>query len=625
MTSPDLLVPTPHEVRSVASTWRPAVKIRCVASAGAPPVDELALRRVAGELGRFGAELDGDGRGELRLHRLDDATAARLGAEGYELEIGASGVDMAASTTVGCFRACTTLAQWLRLHRDSASGVGGLRVRDRPDFIERGLLLDISRNRVPTLDELEALVDLAAELKLNQLQLYTEHTFAYRGHEDVWRGWSPMTASETEHLATYAAARHVRLVPNQNSFGHMHRWLVHPAYRRLAEVPEGIEHPFSPHKEPFGLAPTTASLEFLRGLYEQLLPLTDAPLFNANLDETLDLGLGRSRGLCEKKGAERVYLDFVRRVHGLVAAHGKRMMMWGDIILKRPELIPELPEDVILLEWGYEAAHPFAEDCARFAAAGRELYVCPGTGSWSTFGGRTENTWANLTSAATHGKAHGATGFLLTDWGDHGHLQPSMVSWPALLAGASVAWNVASGASQDGFRWGDKLDAHVLRDPVGGAGAALLDLGRVQDLTGVRSLNGAPLFYGLMQAHVRPEQRRDVGSDPAALDRALEALDDVLGRWRAAPMARPDRRLLVREGEWVGRALGLGAEVLRARLDIGETRPLADLDVTVAGRLRRRLEELQEELGPIWRRRSRVGGLDASIARLGLIGDHLPR
>jgi hypothetical protein len=28
----------------------------------------------------------------------------------------------------------------------------------------------------------------------------------------------------------------VELVPNQNSFGHFHRWLKHAAYRKYAEV-----------------------------------------------------------------------------------------------------------------------------------------------------------------------------------------------------------------------------------------------------------------------------------------------------------------------------------------------------------------------------------------------------
>ncbi len=84
-----------------------------------------------------------------------------------------------------------------------------------------------------------ALVDRLAGLKVNQLQLYVEHTFAYDGHERVWRGASPLLPSEILELDRYCRERHVELVPNQNSFGHLARWLVHEPYRRLAECPEG--------------------------------------------------------------------------------------------------------------------------------------------------------------------------------------------------------------------------------------------------------------------------------------------------------------------------------------------------------------------------------------------------
>src|SRR6185369_4793545 len=102
-------------------------------------------------------------------------------------------------------------------------------------------MLDISRDKVPTMKTLYELVDLLASWKINQLQLYTEHTFAYRNHEDVWKKASPMTAEEIRDLDEYCAERFIDLVPNQNSFGHMERWFEHPEYLQLAEAPNGYE------------------------------------------------------------------------------------------------------------------------------------------------------------------------------------------------------------------------------------------------------------------------------------------------------------------------------------------------------------------------------------------------
>ena len=59
--------------------------------------------------------------------------------------------------------------------------------RDRPAFERRAYMLDISRDRVPTLETLEWLVAVLQALRFNELQLYTEHTFSYEGHEVVWQ------------------------------------------------------------------------------------------------------------------------------------------------------------------------------------------------------------------------------------------------------------------------------------------------------------------------------------------------------------------------------------------------------------------------------------------------------
>src|SRR5262249_7107684 len=161
---------------------------------------------------------------------------------------------------------------------------------------------------------------------------YTEHTFAYRGHEAVWRDASPFTGEEILALDAFCRERHVELVPNQQSFGHLHRWLRHEPYRKLAEVPEGLHHPSALDPEPFSLCPLDpGSLALLEDLYDQLLPHFSSRLFDAGLDETFDLGRGRSAEECRRRGRGAVYLDFLRAVEERVRARGARMQFWGDI------------------------------------------------------------------------------------------------------------------------------------------------------------------------------------------------------------------------------------------------------------------------------------------------------
>jgi len=543
----------------------------------------------------------------------------RLGSECYRLHIGAEGCSVTAGDAAGLFYGIITFCQWLRLHaaRRPGAPIAGLQVLDRPDFRHRGVMFDISRNRVPKLDCLFSWIDQLASWKINQLQLYVEHTFAYSGHERVWKGWSPLASDDLRQLDAYCAERFIELVPNQNSFGHWHRWLIHSPYRQLAECPEGIEHPFSQRPEPFGLcAIDPRSLELLAELYDQLLPNFSSQLFNVGLDETLDLGRGRSAAACAARGKSRVYLDFLRQVHRLVKDRRRRMMFWGDIVLEHPELITELPADAIALEWGYEADHPFAENGAKLAASGLEHYVCPGTSSWCSLAGRGHNALLNLASAARHGRKQGASGYLITDWGDHGHLQPMAVSWLGLAAGAAFAWNPSTAKEALSAPWAEHLDLLLFGDrseQLGGVQRALADLYLELE---ARPKNGSPLFHLLTfpQDDLQHPRYRGLKADDLQRveQRANELGDELSG---AQPVA-VEGEVAMAELAWVARALALAAGIGQARCSAG---PAAKLEEVARPRrltLATELAELTEDFRLLWRQRSRPGGLADSTDRL---------
>ena len=286
------------------------------------------------------------------------STRAPDHAEGYSLDITSQGVRLYYRQIGGLRAGIATLRQLLREH---GRCLPCLSIRDYPDFPRRGVMLDISRGRVPKLATLLELVEHLALFRINEFQLYTEHTFAYRNYEPVWRGWGPLTAHDILQLDARCRQLGIDLIPNQNCFGHLRYWLEYPPLKRLAEVSkpyEGADGSFV--RYPTTLAPENkGTLPFLRELFDELLPCFTSSYFNVGCDETWDLGLGQSRRICGRRGKGRVYVDFLRKIHREVIDRGRRMMFWGDIILHYPELIRELPRDVVALNWGYESDHPF--------------------------------------------------------------------------------------------------------------------------------------------------------------------------------------------------------------------------------------------------------------------------
>ena len=71
------------------------------------------------------------------------------------------------------------------------------------------------------------------------------------------------------------------------------------------------------------------------------------------------------------------------------------MQFWADIVQQHPELVADLPDDVIPLVWGYEADSPFDDTCRKLAQRGLDYYVCPGTSSWCSFSGRSINWYGS--------------------------------------------------------------------------------------------------------------------------------------------------------------------------------------------------------------------------------------
>ena len=182
------------------------------------------------------------------------------------------------------------------------------------------------------------------------------------------------------------------------------------------------------------------------------------------------------------------------------------MQFWGDIITQHPELIGELPRNIIALEWGYEADHPFDAHGEQFAAAGIPFYVCPGTGSWRTLAGRTDSILGNLRNAAESGLKHGAVGYLITDWGDLGHWQPLPVSYLGFAYGAAASWTCEALSDLD---FTSALSRYAFGDPTGTLGSIAFDLGNVYQVTSVTLFN-ATIFFELLRASPEsiPSDRR---------------------------------------------------------------------------------------------------------------------
>lgn len=559
------------------------------------------------------------GGGPAAIHLTIDAASP---PQGYRLDITPERVTLAAGDAAGHFYGVLTLCQWIAAHGRTLPCA---HIDDRPELAVRGVMLDVSRDKVPTLATLKGLVDLLASWKINQLQLYVEHTFAYRAHPEVWASASPLTAEDILELDAFCRERHVELVPNQNSFGHLERWFAHPRYRSLAETDGGVELPWGEvTRWPFTLSPAApGALPFLDGLYDELLPNFTSRRFNVGCDETFDLGAGRSRELVARRGKARAWLDFVCEIRALAARRGRTLQVWGDTVRRTPSIAAELPRDITVLDWGYERERSLDRSAATLSRAGLPFYLCPGTSSWTSLTGRTDNAIANILDAVEVAHRHGADGVLVTDWGDGGHWQQLPISYLAFAWTAALAWSLTANRDLDLPR---ALDRFAFHDRAGVLGRLAWDLGNTYLKPAFRRGNSSMLywFYTATLAEVRAGwQRRmraglDVLMNDDAVRRAMTDtiawIDAALSRLGAADPApagagRPlhEPRLLLRELAHGGLMARHAAR--RVLFELGGAGVTADA-------LRAEHDAIVAELVALWPARNRPGGMHDSVARL---------
>lgn len=544
-----------------------------------------------------------------------------LSAEEYRLTIDTSTIRIASGSPTGAFQAAQTLRQILL----QASPIPHLEIHDWPDLRERGLYYDICRGRVPKLERLLELVEELSYYKINQFQLYIEHTFLFRGHPEIGKEASPLSADDILALDAHCHSRHIELIPSLASFGHLSTVLKHPRYHALAEdwgigkyvspdAPEDFAHPG------WSLSPANPAIyPFLDSLYAEFLPLFSSKRFNACCDETFDLGWGQSYELCRTLGKGRVYLDHIKKINDLSKKYGKSLMIWGDIVRQYPELVAEIPKDVTVLDWAYGAEHSF-ETLMDFQAAGLKFLACPGTSSWQSLFPRLPQARANISGFASAAKRFGAAGLLNTDWGDGGHYNFLENSWHGFVFGAEQSWNPQADSTDFTRRFvrnflgcDDPALASALDEfgdisftcPAGGGASIWQEL--------LFALPDNPIFQKiasdkgtyLVDGKIVSEKHR---LDSASLSRILERLDSIRGVFSKYAETNDSRGILP---YWIYAVDATRLAVRRLR-EYGQDSP-SDAKERLA--IQKDLRGLKRRFQKLWNDRNRSSEIGITLAR----------
>lgn len=431
-------------------------------------------------------ELDAD-----IVYSVDD----KIPKQGYKLEITPAKIYISYSDDAGAYYATQTLTQIVLSKR-----VECCVIEDSPDMEVRGFMLDISRDKVQKIDEIKRLIRQMSKLRMNHLELYVEgFSFEYQSFKQFLEDDGYITVNEYQELEEYANRHFIDLVPNQNGFGHMEKWLSKEEFKDLAECPDGI-YLWGRNRKPSTLNPLDPrSVELVHKMYDDMLPYAKSEYFNMNFDEPFELGKGKSKEKCEEDGLENVYIDYMLKMYDKIKEHKKKPLIWGDVLVKHPESLHRLPDDMIFVDWGYDAGYPFEKHSKKLRELGIKFMCAPGTTSWCSFFGRTYDWIENITNACQAVKNNDGLGVLLTDWGDFGHLQYWPVTYAPLVFMGLYSYRVKEGTILNVKHY---LNKFIFEDKKAITADCLMDLGHYSRYLEGYGGNGTLSFYSFMWASV---------------------------------------------------------------------------------------------------------------------------
>ncbi|BBH21708.1 N-acetyl-beta-D-glucosaminidase [Paenibacillus baekrokdamisoli] len=298
-------------------------------------------------------------------------------------------------------------------------------IREEPQFDTIGIMLDCSRNAVPTIESVKELLRYMALMGMNTLMLYTEDT--YTVEEEPYFGYmrGRYTIGELQECDAYAAELGIEMIPCIQTLAHLESFLKWQAAANLRDSHDVL------------LVGQDQTYQLIDRMVDSVSRTFRSRRIHIGMDEAQGLGRGRALDLYGYKNRFELMNEHLSKVKEITANYGLQPLIWSDMYFRigsethdyydLEAVIDDahanrIPQGTQLVYWDYY--HYEQEFYEAMIRRHQELGSVPvfAGGIWTWLGMCTHYTRTlKCSNAALQAcKQEGVREVFVTAWGDNG-------------------------------------------------------------------------------------------------------------------------------------------------------------------------------------------------------------
>ena len=318
--------------------------------------------------------------------------------QGYHLNISSDKIEIVSPSAAGIYYGIQTFLKCC-----PSDSIYLADIKDWPDFPVRMIMVDPARQN-ENKSYYKRLIRFCGEYKINHLQVHlTDDQTSALFHKDYPELMHPhaLKKEDISELVYFATRHHIKLVPEIESFGHSRMFsrlenakdYLHQTETWSSDSPWAIID--MPGYNSILCPASDKAITYLDEMYQKAT-LFESDIIHIGFDE---VDLSDCNRCNEKFGNLTGPQLFQRHLNHCIRMAGQnftRTGVWGDMILKHPEILDSIPNDkVIIYDWHYWP-NVTAESVDFFQEKEFEVIACPALVSWPHIMFPDHNAYTNI-------------------------------------------------------------------------------------------------------------------------------------------------------------------------------------------------------------------------------------